>query len=347
MVHGGDIYRNKVELDFSVNINPLGISESVCRALMNAVESCHCYPDIRAEKLRRAISDMTGADEREILCGNGASELLLAIVRGIMPGKTLIPVPSFYGYERAAEAGGGRIIYHEMDAGGGFCLECDILKALTEDTDLLFLANPNNPVGNRLEPGLLESILRRCRERDIAVVLDECFIEFTENHRDYSFLKRTGEFPNLIVVRAFTKLYAIPGVRLGYLVCADPRLRSRIRGQLPEWNLSVFAQAAGVAAAEESVYREKTVELVGRERHYLTGELQKMGITVYPGSANFLLLYTSAPIGEELLKRGLLIRDCGDFRGLSRGYYRIAVKCREENDRLLEELKELMVLEGE
>lgn len=338
-VHGGDIYRNKVALDFSVNINPLDIPESVRRALTDAVESCRCYPDIHSEGLRHAISGMTGAKEEEILCGNGASELFPAIVRGIMPKKTLLPVPSFYGYERAAASQQGKIVYYEMEERNGFCVTKDMIGCLTEDTDLLFLTNPNNPVGNLIEPELLELMLHHCREKKITVVLDECFMEFTESRETASFLQRTEEFPNLIVVRAFTKIFAMPGVRLGYLVCGDAGLRFRIAEQLPEWNLSVFAQAAGEAAAGERQYVQETVEAVKRERDYLEKELQKTGIRVYPGSANYLLIFTRIPLGEELLKQGILIRDCSNFRGLSKGYYRIAVKQRADNIRLLTEIR--------
>lgn len=338
-MHGGDIYRNRVELDFSVNIHPLGIPEGVRQALADAVSDSLYYPDIRYEALKHGISAMTGAGEETILCGNGASELFLAVVHAICPGKTLLPVPSFSGYEKAAAAGSGELVYYEMSETDGFCLTEEILPALTEDIDLLFLANPNNPVGNCLSADLLQRLLCHCREKGILVVLDECFIEFTEGWEERTFLNRTEEFPNLIVVRAFTKLYAIPGVRLGYLVCRNPELRTRIEEQLPEWNVSVFAQAAGRAAVQEHFYREKTAGLVADERAYLTEELRKLGIRVYPGTANYLLLYTELPLKERLLKKGILIRDCGDFRGFSKGYYRIAVKQREENRRLLDAVR--------
>ncbi len=341
-VHGGDIYRNRVEMDFSVNINPLGIPEGVEKALENAVRSCQCYPDIRAEGLRRAISAMTGVEQEKILCGNGASELFLAIVRGLAPSKILIPVPSFYGYEKAAEAGQGEILYHRMKEDEGFCLTESIFPALTEDIGLLFLANPNNPVGNCLEPDFLERLLRHCMEKNIMVVLDECFTEFTRYGEEHSFLRRTGEFPNLLAVRAFTKIFAMPGVRLGYLVCESPKLRESLKRQLPEWNVSVFAQEAGIAAAQENLYLKETVETVRREREFLTERLRALGMCVYPGEANYLLVYTPIPVGEKLLGQGILIRDCSDFRGLSEGYYRIAVKGRTENEKLIDRLSDIV-----
>lgn len=341
-MHGGDIYRNKVKMDFSVNINPLGIPESVKAALIEAAEDCSCYPDIRQEELKQAIHVMSGADQNHILCGNGASELFMAIIHGLKLKKILIPVPSFSGYEKAAKAGGAKVLYYEMKSEEGFCLTDRVIDFLAEDTDILFLANPNNPVGNCLSPELSEKILRHCMAKHIVVVLDECFIEFTDEWERYSFVRRINEFPNLIIVRAFTKIFAIPGVRLGYLVCTNPVLREEIEKQLPEWNVSVFAQKAGIAAAKETEYQKKSIGAVKTEREYLTQELQRRGILVYPSAANYLMLYTEYPLAKELLKRGVLIRDCMDYRGLSRGYYRIAVKQREENEKLLAEIGEIV-----
>lgn len=336
MTHGGDVYRNQVTYDFSINCNPLGMPEGVRLALTEAVNGCGRYPDIRAERLKRAIGRMTGTKEETLLCGNGASELFFAIVRGLMPKRVLLPVPSFYGYEKAARSCGAAVSFYQMKKSRGFCADEELLEELTKDVDLLFLADPNNPVGNRIEPPLVERLLSRCREMKIVVVLDECFVEFTQNRKACSFFRRAQEYSNLIVVRAFTKIFAIPGVRLGYLTCADPALRSRIEEQLPEWNVSVFAQEAGIAAAGEKAYWEKTAGYVKKERNHLTEQLRKAGIRVFPGTANYLLLYTPVPLGEELLKRRILIRDCSDFRGLSKGYYRIAVKRRKENEILLD-----------
>lgn len=341
-MHGGDIYRNQVKIDFSVNINPLGIPERVRRALQAAADDCTCYPDILNTELKQAIHTMTGADVSQILCGNGASELFLAIVHGICPRRIVIPVPSFYGYEKVSGACEAQVDYYEMKPSDGYCLDETVIDSLSEETDLLFLANPNNPVGNRIPPELLDKVITHCMKNEITVVLDECFIEFSKDWEQYSFLQRVREFPNLIVVRAFTKIFAIPGVRLGYLVCADENLRMRIEEQLPEWNVSVFAQKAGKAAAAEVHYVKQSAELVKKERDYLTHTLQSMGIFVYPSEADYLLLYTEYPLGEELLKRGILIRDCSNYRGLSGGYYRIAVKQRCENDKLLAEIGEIV-----
>ncbi len=335
-IHGGDIYRNRVKLDFSVNTNPLGMPETVREALHRAVENCGRYPDMAQEKLKQAVGEMIGAEETNLLFGGGASALFLAAARGIAPKRTVIPVPSFYGYEYAARAGEGELVFCGMKEQNGFRPGEELFSFLTEETDLLFLANPNNPTGRTLSGEYLRAVLTHCRERGIYVVLDECFASFCEGSP--SMLGEAAEFENLILVNAFTKSFAIPGVRLGYLVCSNSGLLERIRAQLPEWDVSVFAQAAGIACAGEKAYLERTVGYVAKERSFLEEGLRKLGITVFPGEANFLLVYSRRDLYRELLRQEILIRDCGNFRGMPKGYYRIAVKSREENEVLLQAL---------
>ena len=340
MTHGGDIYRNQVRLDFSVNVNPLGMPESVRQALQEAVESCTEYPDIRQEALRAAVSDTLGVRTEDILLGNGASELFMAVVHALKPGKTVIPVPSFYGYEYAAKACEGSISYYVLKEKNNFSLDEGILKVLDEDVDMLFLANPNNPVGGLVSKELMFRLLEHCQKRGIYVVMDECFLDFCGQATSY--LPRYVEFPNVIWIRAFTKIFAIPGVRLGFLVNSDKALLEKIAGQLPEWNLSTFAQKAGLACSAEKEYIKQTRCYVEQEGQFLSEGLKKAGLKVYPHAADFILVHTEVPLYDRLLERGILIRDCSSFRGLSKGYYRIAVKRREENEQLLEEIGEIL-----
>lgn len=337
-IHGGDIYRNQVELDFSVNVNPLGMPREAEAALHEAVDRCMEYPDMEASRLTEAVSGMLGIPPQYLLFGNGASELFMGIVHALRPRKTLLLIPSFYGYEYAAGAGEGEILTVALKAEKNFVPDDDLLMALTQDIDLLFLANPNNPTGKLLERGYLERVLERCVEQQIVVVLDECFIGFCEEGSSVG--SKLQEYTNLLIVRAFTKLYALAGVRLGYLIGSDQTLLRRIRRQLPEWNLSVPAQEAGAACAGQSVYRARTVEYVKREREFLSQGLRRLGFLVYDGEANFIFFYSEGALYEKLLRRGILIRDCGSFRGLEKGYYRIAVRSRRDNERLLKVMGE-------
>lgn len=341
MIHGGDIYRNEVKLDFSVNVNPLGVPARVAQAMSQVVGLCSRYPDIRAEALKCSIEGMTGVDRESILCGNGASELFLVIMHALKPRKTAIPVPSFFGYEYAATAAGSEIVPMAIPAKDQFCLTEDLFQDIDEDVDLLILANPNNPVGNLIPRESLERLIEVCHKKNIVVVADECFIEFTGKEETHSLKHAISAYPNLIVVRAFTKIFAIPGVRLGYLFCQNLMLRNAIERQLPEWNLSVFAQAAGVAACKESDYLGQTVRWLQQERAYLAEQLRQVGIRVFPSETNFILVQSELPLHEELLKRRILIRDCSNFRGLENGFFRIAVKSHEENKELLRVIGEL------
>lgn len=338
-MHGGDIYRNRVNMDFSINVNPLGMPEEVKEALHKAVEDCGSYPDIRQEKLKRAVSRMLQMPEEYLLFGNGASELFMAIVQGIRPERTVIPVPSFYGYEYAAKAAEGEIIFYEMQEDMGFLPGEDLFSLLTGETKLLFLANPNNPTGSLMDRKFMEKLLVHCQKKGIYVVLDECFVEFCP--KAHSMLEKAGQFDNLLLVRAFTKSFGIPGVRLGYLVCSNRALLSKIRRQLPEWNLSAFAQAAGTVCARQQDFLERTRLYVERERHFLEEGLKHLSITVVSGEANFLLVHSEKDLYGELLKRGILIRDCGNFRGMAKGFYRIAVKTGKENEELLKVMGEI------
>ena len=338
--HGGDIYRNQIRLDFSVNTNPLGMPDSVREALHQAVEEVEHYPDIHAQELANAVEEQLRISEKKLVFGNGASELFHAVLHAVKPSKILIPVPSFLGYEEAAKALDCEVIFYEMKKEEKFCLTERILDALDESISLVFLANPNNPVGNLVEPELILEIAEKCRQCDITLVLDECFMELTGKEQEYSFLSHLEEFPNVVVVRAFTKLYAIPGVRLGYLVC-EQTLAEKIRLQLPEWNLSVFAQRAGAAAIKEQGYVARAVSCIQTQRLFLCEELKAAGCNVFESDADYLLFYSEKKLYELFLQRGILIRDCSNFRGLQSGYYRIAVKSEEQNRIFAEVLREI------
>ncbi len=338
-IHGGDVYRNHVDIDFSVNVNPLGTPECVKEALHRAVEMCGKYPDMEVERTGEAVSTFLGVPREYLLFGNGASELFMAIVHGIKPKKAVIPVPSFYGYEYAAKAVDSEMIFYELDQESNFCVTEDIKRVLTEEVDLLFLANPNNPTGNLFDMELAKELLTHCRDKGIYVVVDECFIEFCGNQ--FSLLPEFREFEHLILVRAFTKIFSIPGVRLGYLVCKDKAVHTKIAGQLPEWNLSCFAQEAGCICAGQTEFILKTRHYIENERQFLEKGLKQMGFRTFPSVSNFIMIYSEKPLYEKLLEKGILIRDCSNFRGLGKGFYRIAVKSRKENERLFMAIESL------
>ena len=222
-IHGGDIYSRPVRLDFSVNGNPLGMPAEARLSLLAAINHVGEYPDAAAGELTETVSHMLSVQSgREIpgeylVFGNGASELFLAIMHALKPKNIVIPVPSFYGYEYAAKAADSHIKYAYLWEETAFCPGKELLQALTADTDLLFLANPNNPTGQLMSREYLRELMEHCRQQGIVVVLDECFIEFCETDREQprSLLGKIDQYENLLLVRAFTKSFAMPGVRLG------------------------------------------------------------------------------------------------------------------------------------
>lgn len=336
-IHGGDVYTNKVNIDFSVNVNPMGVPVSVKQAMMEAIKNVDVYPDIKCEQLTEACAKKLGVKKENLIFGNGSSEIFMAIANTLRPKKVVIPVPSFYGYEYTFSNVSEDIIFYPMKEEDGYRLTEEFLNILN-GVDCIIFANPNNPTGAPIDKGLLIDILDACNKKNIKVILDECFIEFTDEE---SMIGLIDNYPNLIIARSFTKIYAIPSVRLGYAICSDVSLNDSIRKHLPEWNVSGIAQIAGIECTKCKDYITETTEYVKKERDYLQGELSKLGIKVYDSVANYLFLYSEKPLYDLLLKQGIMIRDCSNYRGLKEGYFRVAVKTHEDNIKLIDELKRL------
>ena len=339
--HGGDIYRNDIRLDFSVNVNPLGTPEEVREAVQNAAEHLEAYPDPYCEELRNRIAETLGTDPGRILCGNGAAELIYQFIAALKPAETLLPVPSFSDYETALAASDCIIQFFPLSREEGFSVTERILSEIRKDTELLMLCSPNNPTGRLVDRALLLKILERCRETGTWLFLDECFGELTEEETPSLAAKLLPE-DRVFLLRAFTKTYAMAGLRLGYAVCPNRELLRQISRSSQPWNVSSIAQAAGIAALSCRDWAEKARVLIREEKKYLSGELAGLGIKVLPGDANYLLLQDVPGLYQGLLQRGILIRNCENYRGLSSGDCRIAVKKHEENEALIRAIREVL-----
>lgn len=345
-IHGGNIYNNKVNMDFSVNINPLGIPHSVKEAMSDALSYADRYPDMACSGLKKAISEYftqqgCSIQSEDVIPGNGASELFMAIAHAIKPQKAVLLAPGFFGYEHVLRAVGCDIGYFLLDEQSEFSPAARLdalMDMLTDDTDIFFIANPNNPTGRLADRTFMKQIIGHCKEKHIYVVADECFMGFCE--KNYSVLSLLCDYDNLIVVRAFTKLFAIPGVRLGYMLSKNEAVRQKVQRNLPEWNVSVLAQMAGDACIKESEYIKETASYVSGQRRLLSDGLKKLGFKVYKSDADFILFYSKLPLYDILLNKGILIRDCSNYVGLSEGYFRVAVKTFDENVRLLKVIGE-------
>ncbi|MGN0107463.1 MAG: pyridoxal phosphate-dependent aminotransferase [Hominilimicola sp.] len=328
--HGGDVYRNKVRIDFSVNTNPLGISEKVKKAVTENADRFGIYPDIQYTDLRKAIADKEGVNAENALCSNGAAEMIFAVVRAVMPKSALLTAPTFSEYERALKSVGCEIDYYALTEENGFSVKSDFLEKLS-GIDMVFICNPNNPTGNIVEKSIMERVADVCAENNIVCVVDECFMDLAQGY------SMKGKLP---VIKAFTKTYAMAGLRLGYLI-GEAEFTEKVKGQLPAWNVSAAAQSAGLAAIGDEEYLIKSCEIIKTEREYLNAELKKLGLKVFKSETNFILIKGKRGIDGELLKRGILIRCCDNFRGLDGSFYRIAVKMHEENAELIRELGDI------
>ena len=338
--HGGDVYGTAdAALDFSVNVNPLGMPDGVKHALISHAAEYARYPDPKCRVLCAALADRHGLMPEQVLCGNGAADLIFRIAACFRPKRALVPAPAFSEYERAVTAFGGIMQEHLLSEANGFALTEEFLKDITPETGLVFLCTPNNPTGRLIDPDLIRNIADACRKNGAILVLDECFIGFTEGK---SMAQELGNYPNLIILSAFTKLYAMAGLRLGYLLAGDAALLARIAAFGAPWSVSGPAQAAGRAALAERGWEERTRRLIAAERGYLQKTLPAYGVDAFPSDANFLLLKCATPLYAPLRARGVLVRDCSNFTGLDTRFIRVGVQTHENNQALVRAVSEVL-----
>lgn len=338
-VHGGNVYQHKNVTDFSANLNPLGMPESVRDAAIGGVCRSERYPDPDSLELREAIAAAAGTEASKVICGNGAAELIFLLAAAKKPKKALLPAPTFAEYETALSACGCECVFYRLKEETGFCLKEDFIEAITEGTELVYLCNPNNPTGVLTEKTSLLRILDRCRSVGALLVIDECFLELTGKKELYTMEDQLSG-GSLFLLKAFTKTYAMAGLRLGYGLTEEQELLDQMNGLRQPWSVSLPAACAGLAALKETAYVKRSVDYISRERKWLSERLRSFPMKLYEGSANYLFFYCDRKgLWEALLSRGILIRDCSNYRGLSKGYYRIAVRTHEENEALIRALK--------
>ena len=305
------------------------------RSVQESVAKIEHYPDVRCEALRKAISRFEQVNMEEILCGNGAAELFFAVVQAVWPQKALVIAPSFSEYEEALRSVGAEVEYYYLCEEDNFQIREDYVDKLSEEIDMIFLCNPNNPTGQTIDRDMLIKILDRCKKQNIVVILDECFLEFLDEPNRYEMSDLRGEYPNLLIIKAFTKIFSMPGLRLGYAISSNQDILEEMSWKLQQWNVSVPAQMAGVAALEKpKEYIRQTREYVSGQREYMRNILKMMGYVVFASKANYLFFKGRPGLEKEALEAGFLIRDCQNYEGLSEGFYRIAVRTKEENERL-------------
>ena len=378
--HGGNIYKVFREknikgiMDYSSNINPYGIPESLKKRITENLEILERYPDPDYVELREKLAHLNKIDMSDIVLGNGATEIIFLFMKVINPKKILIVSPTFGEYERAVKATEipGDIVslscsddnknienkeieieYFELKESDDFKLNIGNLKnELEKKYDLLIICNPNNPTGKFLKLTQTEEILKECNKYDTKLFIDEAFIEFLADGMKESIINTEENKKNLFVTRAFTKFFAIPGLRLGYGMYFDKELEQKISEKKEPWSVNNIAEMAGLTVLDDTEYIEKTLKWITKEKIYMYEKLNEIsGIKVYETEVNFITgkidekLFSEGLnvkiLREKMLEQEILIRDASNFKFLDERFFRLAIKDRESNDRVIEAMKEI------
>ena len=378
--HGGNIYKVfrekniKEILDYSSNINPYGIPESLKSRIIENLEILERYPDPDYVELREKLANLNNVNLSDIILGNGATEIIFLFMKVINPKKILIVSPTFGEYERAVKAVGTsrnsidlscsddnknienkeiEIEYFELKESDDFKLNIGNLKnQLEKKYDLLIICNPNNPTGKFLKLAQTEEILKECNKYDTKLFIDEAFIEFLADGMKESIINTEENKKNLFVTRAFTKFFAIPGLRLGYGMYFDKELEQKISEKKEPWSVNNIAELAGLTVLDDTEYIEKTLKWITKEKIYMYEKLNEIsGIKVYETEVNFITgkidekLFSEGLnvkiLREKMLEQGILIRDASNFKFLDERFFRLAIKDRASNDRVIEVMKEI------
>ena len=345
-LHGGNIYAADAPeggwLDFSANINPLGLSAAVRASIAANIPNIVHYPDPEGRVLKEALAARYGLCRDALVLGNGAAELLYVFFHAVRPRRVLLPVPSFSEYERAALAAGAEIRYHRLASEAAFALSVEEVIAALPDHDCVVLGNPNNPTGGLVSRDEMAHLVQAAKKTSTMVVVDESFLDFLPEEGVYTVRDLVAQRDNLLVLRSLTKFYAIPGLRLGFAAAA-PTLVKRLEESKDPWNVNLLAQEAGVAALGDDAYRRAAQDFVRSEKRWLADALADLpSLTIFAPTVNFILLRLDAPwpeaaeVCDAMRRRGILLRDCANYPGLDRRYLRVAVRPREENKRLIE-----------
>lgn len=332
-------------IDFSSNCNPLGFPEGIRALLRREADAILRYPDACSAELVTALAERWGLAAKNIMVGNGSTELIYLIPRALKPRRALIIQPAFGEYERSLSSMRCRVSYIDLKEKRNFRLEREEVIPRLSGVDILYLCNPGNPTGALMERAAIDPLLRAAEGEGVVTVVDEAFMDFSENH---SLARQVKARKGLIVLRSMTKFFAIPGLRLGYLL-AHPSIVSAINLHKEPWSVNALAQKAGIACLDDEPFRLRTARFMVKERHHLFNRLSAIrGIEPYPSQTSFILAkitrkgLTSGDLYRALAKRGILIRDCRSFRGLGSSFIRLAVNKRELNDLLIRELRKIV-----
>lgn len=350
--HGSDlekieqVYGIKKEdiTSFSANVNPLGVSYKLRETLANHIDAITTYPDREYTALRTCIANYVHTNIDHIIVGNGSTELISLFIQIKHPKKAFIIGPTYSEYEREVSLGGGRSHYYSLKEEDDFSLDIRKLKEeLSPDVDLLILCNPNNPTSSQVSRKDMRKILDICKHKDIFVMVDETYVEFSEDIEDVTSIPLTDYYNNIIILRGISKFFAAPGLRLGYAICGNRDLLKEINQKKNPWTINSLAAIAGEIMFTDTEYIETTKKLICSERKRIVARLEQCpNLKLYPPTANFILLrilkdeVTSMDLFEAAIRKGFMIRDCSTFPFLDNKYIRFCFMEPEKNDALID-----------
>ena len=363
--HGGNIYKifrekniDKI-LEYSSNINPYGLPENLKKEIFEKLFVLERYPDPDYIELREKIAEKNNLNIENIIVGNGATEIIFLFMKILSPKKVLIVSPTFGEYERAIKAStlandSLEINYFELKEAENFVLNIKNLETELENNyDLLILCNPNNPTGQFLKLKKLEEILKICEQKNTKLFVDEAFVEFVEDWENESIINSKENKENLFVIRAFTKFFAIPGLRLGYGICFNNNLLKKMLEKKEPWSVNNIADLVGKTVLDDENYIQKTKEWIKDQKKYMYENLNKIeGLRAYKTEVNFILLKIEDNLLEKgldvknlrkkMLEKGILIRDASNFIYLNKHYFRLAIKDKLNNEKVIETLTSIL-----
>ena len=333
---------NKI-IDFSSNINPK-IINNIEKYIVESINKCRSYPDITYTSLRNNISKYININPEYIIPGNGATEIIYLLMKNINK-RLAILNPTFSEYERSAKLNNLEILSLDLDKRNNFELDFNNIKVNIDKFDSLFICNPNNPNGKVKD---LTDLLELMVKHNKLLIVDETFMEFVENEQDFSLIKYIDKYDNIFVLKAVTKFFGLPGIRLGYGVTSNTEIIKSIYKHKEPWTINSFADNISNYIFKDKNYIEDSKKYYIKERSYMLRELNKISnLYAYNTDTNFILIklksIKASKLKEDLFKKsGILIRDASNFIGLDNSFIRIAIKSHEENEILIKELKNML-----
>ncbi len=344
--HGGDLqafskrYHKREDeiIDFSSNVNPLGIPESLQSVYQASMDDLSLYPDPYAQLFCERIADLFRLSPENVIAGNGSIALLEVAIRFLRPKRALLIEPCFTEYRRLLKLHGAQIQHIPLSPKQDFQFTLErILKHLSK-TDLLIFGHPNNPTGSALSVSEIHLLLKETRKKGVFMIVDEAFVDWIP---ELSVVNQVGDSNPLLVVRSMTKFFALAGIRSGFALGSRALIQA-MANHLGLWNCNRLAQKLSIAAFSDLTFQEKTRSWLRGERAWLTQAIEQLeGFKVFPSLANFLLVRSQKPLHgffDFLGHRGIYVRTVSDFVGLDDSYFRIAVRTRKENEYLTQVL---------